>query len=49
MILSKVTKDIVRLALDVINMLVLPVVALPGKDHLKRAIDLYLECKSYSS
>lgn len=42
-------KDTVHLAPDVINMLFLPVVslleALPGKDHLKRAIDLYLEYK----
>jgi len=42
-------KDTVHLAPDVTNMLFLPVVslleALPGKDHLKRAIDLYLEYK----
>lgn len=41
--------DTVHFAPDVINMSFLPVVSLleglPGKDHLKRAIDLYLEYK----
>lgn len=41
--------ETVRSAPDVINMSFLPVIALleglPGRDHLKRAIDLYLEYK----